>query len=337
MGNKPTSEQKPKTDIGKAFEEKTQEIKVSMDKTAKEIQTSFEDAAKDMQVKAKAFQNVVEEKSKAFQNVVEEKSKAFQNVMEEKTQEVQTKLGLIKKTVVEPLPPAVEERDPRLCRLISTVGTNADYTRNIAGLRLLPAGSAFYTSSGKLQNRGILGIIHAATGSSSRDGKGLSPTLASVANSVRNAMILAQRHEHTKIAIPFIGGAIFLSRIMTTLEELAGVIIKAAIEHKGSLKVALVPYGDQDTQLFQKVLDKLLADEQYANARDGSIEICAGDITMKNIHGADVIVNAANTEAKFGGGLSGAIGHATSQQQQIDREASKIVASFIDEFINQHN
>jgi O-acetyl-ADP-ribose deacetylase (regulator of RNase III) len=325
MGNKPTSEQKPKTDIGKAFEEKTQEIKVSMDKTAKEIQTSFEDAAKDMQVKAKAFQNVVEEKSKAFQNVVEEKSKAFQNVMEEKTQEVQTKLGLIKKTVVEPLPPAVEERDPRLCRLISTVGANADYTRNIAGLRLLPAGSAFYTSSGKLQNRGILGIIHAATGSSSRDGKGLSP------------MILAQRHEHTKIAIPFIGGAIFLSRIMTTLEELAGVIIKAAIEHKGSLKVALVPYGDQDTQLFQKVLDKLLADEQYANARDGSIEICAGDITMKNIHGADVIVNAANTEAKFGGGLSGAIGHATSQQQQIDREASKIVASFIDEFINQHN
>jgi O-acetyl-ADP-ribose deacetylase (regulator of RNase III)/gas vesicle protein len=339
MGNKQTSEQKPNVfeektreihekakELGNQIEEKAKELGNQIQEKSKEIgnqiQTSFEGAAKDVQEKAKALQVTIDAKTK------------------EVTKEVQTKLGLGKQPVVEPweqLEPAVEENHPQLSKVISTLATNSEYTRNIAGLRLLPAGSAFYTSSGKLHSRGILGIIHAATGSSSREGRGLSPTVQSVANSVRNALILAQRRHHRKIAIPFIGGAIFLNRLATTPEVLATAIIKTSLDHKGPLKVALVPYGAEDTWLFQQVLEKLLAEEKYADARDGSIEVCPGDITRPNVHGADVIVNAANMEARFGGGVSGAIARATDEQRLIDQEASKIVAMFIEEYINQHS
>jgi O-acetyl-ADP-ribose deacetylase (regulator of RNase III) len=325
--------------IDRAIDEKTKAVQASLRESKANIDRAFEEKTKAIQASLReskeTIDRTIEEKTKAMQASLRESKANIDRTIDEQTKAVQNLLGL-NKTVAVHIDPAVEDRDPNLARSVSSLCTNADYSRNVAGLKLLPAGSAFYTSSGSLANYGITGVIHAATGSSSRDGKGLSPTLQSVANSVRNCLILAARREHKKIAIPFIGGALFLNRIATTPEILAATIVRSALEHKGDLVVALVPFGPQDTWLFQQTLDKLLAEEQYAASRDGSIEVCPGDITKSTVHGADVIVNAANTEARFGGGVSGAIARATGCQQAIDREAGKIVNAFISEFINQH-
>lgn len=42
----------------------------------------------------------------------------------------------------------------------------------------------------------------------------------------------------------------------------------------------------------------------------------------------DAIVNAANTQVQFGGGISRAIGNATGQRNQIDHEAGDCINSF---------
>ena len=280
--------------------------------------------------------STLQEKTRAIQQSIEEKTKAVQVSFDNNTKAMQNMLGLNKAVSIK-VEPAVEDFCEELAQTISTVGTNTEYGMNQVGLRLLPNGSAFYTSSGSLSSRGIKAIIHAASGSSSRDGRGLTPTLHSVANCVRNALILAKRRNHTKIAIPFIGGALFLTRIGTTLDLLANAIIRAVLDNRGSMQVALVPFGPQDTWLFQQVLENLLKEPQYASTRnDGSVEVTPGDITRYDVHGADVIVNAANTEGKFGGGVSGAIGQATGNKTQIDHEASKIIAAFISKYINHH-
>jgi len=229
----------------------------------------------------------------------------------------------------------VEDRDPSLARVVSSVGTDPEYTKNIAGLKLLPIGSAFYTSSGALKKVGISGIIHAAIGSIGREGKGLTPTLSSVSNCVKNSIILAQRNYHSKVAIPFIGGMIFLQRTGLDPEVLARGVIRSALDNKGRiLKVSLVTFGEEHTTLFQNILKEFLADPQYTE-HVNSIEVCPGDITKFETHGCDVIVNAANIEGRFFGGVSGAIALASENAAAIDREAAKIVNRYIGAYLSQ--
>lgn len=228
----------------------------------------------------------------------------------------------------------VEDRAPALSKVVASAGTNPEYTKNIAGLKLLPIGSAYYTSSGAMKASGITGIIHAAIGSISRNGKGLTPTLQSVSNCVKNSITLAIKNFHSKIAIPFIGGMIFLQRTGLDPEVLARAVIKSALDHKGRiLRVSLVTFGEEHTNLFQKILKELLADSHYSE-HVNSVEICPGDITKFATHGADVIVNAANIEGRFFGGVSGAIALASENAAAIDREAAKIVNAYIAEYLN---
>ena len=230
---------------------------------------------------------------------------------------------------------SVEHRDPELAQKISSLGTEADYGINVAGIKLLPVGCAFYTSSGALESTGISGIIHAAIGSASRDGRGFAPTLNSVSNSVRNSLVLARRRNHKRIAIPFIGGMIFLNRTFCTKDQLARAIVKTVLEHKDGLEVRLIPYGAEDTWLFQQIVEEMQG--QCPSAGGGAVQVCPGDITKFNLHGSDVIVNVATTEAKLGGGVSVAIGTASQSQATIDHEAAKIVSAYIDAYVNQHN
>ena len=207
---------------------------------------------------------------------------------------------------------SVEHRDPELAQKISSLGTEADYGINVAGIKLLPVGCAFYTSSGALESTGISGIIHAAIGSASRDGRGFAPTLNSVSNSVRNSLVLARRRNHKRIAI----------QACCTKDQLARAIVKTVLEHRDGLEVRLIPYGAEDTWLFQQIVEEMQG--QCPSAGGGAVQVCPGDITKFNLHGSDVIVNVATTEAKLGGGVS-------------VHEAAKIVSAYIDAYVNQHN
>ena len=53
-----------------------------------------------------------------------------------------------------------------------------------------------------------------------------------------------------------------------------------------------------------------------------------GDIRDKNIHGAKVIVNAANTQIKFGGGVSGAIAEQVGDKVKIEAKAREWIEQF---------
>jgi O-acetyl-ADP-ribose deacetylase (regulator of RNase III) len=55
--------------------------------------------------------------------------------------------------------------------------------------------------------------------------------------------------------------------------------------------------------------------------------VLSGSITDARLHGASAIVNAANMEVTFGGGLSGAIAKATGRADEINEEARRAIES----------
>lgn len=226
----------------------------------------------------------------------------------------------------------IENLYPQELKMISSVGTV--YSRNVIAKKMAPRGSAVITSSGDLAKQGITQIVHAATGSSAHGlGPKFEPTLESVANSVKNSMILAKRYGHKTIAIPFIGGNIFLGRIGTTREKLAETIVRAALEECGTLQLRLITYSSDrtkegpDTTLFKSKLAQLLSEARFKNAGSNA-QVIQGGITDFSLHQASVIVNAANMEVRFGGGISGAIAGSTGDSIAIDDEAASAVAKF---------
>lgn len=202
--------------------------------------------------------------------------------------------------------------------VIADEGTTPDdpsRTRN-----MLPRGSALVTSSGDLAAKGITHIIHAATGSSGLSGGAFDPTLESVRLSVLNSLALAKRFGAKRVALPFIGGKIFLGRIGTTPEKLAETIVRAALDGGGSLEIRFVLFDEEQTRMFQRILD--------AVGPDPAVRALRGNLVSFEDHGSDFIVNAANTEVRFGDGVSGAIGRASGQIRQIDDEARKAIETY---------
>ena len=207
---------------------------------------------------------------------------------------------------------------------IASMGTEIDAEVRAAGM--LPRGSAIVTSSGNLSQQGIQHIIHAATGSMTRNGPKFDPTVKSVTDSVRNSLDLARNNGDHRVAIPFIGGKIFVERIGVSPQELADRIVESAIKNRGNLELRFVTFGDEDTQLFKHALAKYGASLTPAQAA-----VMPGSITDHSLHGASVIINAANLEVQFGGGLSGAIGRATGNSHKIDQEAQDAIRAFYSE------
>ncbi len=99
--------------------------------------------------------------------------------------------------------------------------------------------------------------------------------------------------------------------------------MQAAIEHRGDLELRFVTFGEEDTLVFKKALKKFGAD-----LSPSQVAVVSGSITDFSVHGASAIVNAANMEVQFGGGLSGAIGRATGDPAVIDREARKVIREY---------
>ncbi len=225
----------------------------------------------------------------------------------------------------------VENSSRDLGSRISTLDTL--YTIEVAEDNLLPAGSALLTSSGALEATGITAIIHAASGSNdpSRDriaDSPFKPTLKSVAASVKNSLILAHKNGHKRVAVPFIGGKIFAPRIGVELNDLANAVIQSTLVNARelALEIRFTTHSDEDTGLFQRIVGEKL-ETTFSDLR-GAVEVVQGDITVFSKHGASAIVNAANIEVVFGGGISGAIARSTRNVRAIDAEAAALVTTF---------
>jgi O-acetyl-ADP-ribose deacetylase (regulator of RNase III) len=191
------------------------------------------------------------------------------------------------------------------------------------GPLLLPKGSAFLTSSGALFNQGITAIIHAATGSSLHSGREYRPSLQSVEHSIHNAIELAEKNHHHRIAIPLVGGGIFLSRLGVSQLTLAEYIVKAALNARRFIEVRFVALDPFEFELLKKATDpykKLLP--------PGTIDSVLGSLLDFSVHRSSVIVNPGNTEALFGGGLSGQIAKRSEEKDQINEESQKILKAF---------
>ena len=139
---------------------------------------------------------------------------------------------------------------------------------------MMPRGSALATSSGRLSEQGITQIIHAATGSMSRGGKEFDPTLKGVVDAVQNSLELARLNGHRRVAVPFLGGKIFVDRIGIAPQELANAIVKKAIDARGDAEIRFVTFGDFDTGLFQNAVR-----EFGASLPSGAVQVTPGSIT----------------------------------------------------------
>jgi O-acetyl-ADP-ribose deacetylase (regulator of RNase III) len=199
--------------------------------------------------------------------------------------------------------------------------------KEVADAQMLPRGAAILTDSGNLKNTGITSIIHAASGSSTKKGDAFKPTMEGVTTSVKNSLILAKRFNHKTVAVPFIGGSIFLSSIGVTPEELSMAIIRASLKNRGDLNIRFVTLGATDTKIFQDNLSSILTEAEFKNVGTAA-QVTPGSITSFSVHGASAIVNAANMEVRFGGGISGAIASATGDSKSIDDAAKKLVSDF---------
>lgn len=192
----------------------------------------------------------------------------------------------------------------------------------VKAAKMLPRGSALATSSGDLEKSGIRQIIHAATGSSTMDGPDFTPTLAGVTDSVKNSLALARANGHKRVALPFLGGKIFVDRIGVAPQALADAIVEKAIKERNGLEIRFVTFGDEDTRLFQNAVAKY-----RGSLTDSDVSVLSGSLTNAKLHGASAIVNAANMEVQFGGGLSGVIGEASGQAERINEEARQAIES----------
>ena len=204
---------------------------------------------------------------------------------------------------------------------IAFAGTQIDPEVKSAGM--LPRGSALLTSSGNLAKHGIRHIIHAATGSMTKTGPKFDPTMKGVTDSIRNALNLAKNFGDHRLAIPFLGGKIFIDRIGVSPQTLADHIVETAIQYRGDLELRFVTLGNEDTQIFKNSLAK------YGKSLSSTqVSLVSGSITQFSLHGASAIVNAANMEVSFGGGLSGVIANAAGNAKKIDQEAQKAIHIF---------
>jgi O-acetyl-ADP-ribose deacetylase (regulator of RNase III) len=200
---------------------------------------------------------------------------------------------------------------------------------------MLPIGSAALTSSGAMSDSGIKGIIHAASGSMTMHSGIYNPSITGVVKAIKNSLRIAKRKGFDSVAIPFIGGGIFLNSIGISKNELAHTIISTALKNIGGLKLSFVAYTQNDFEVFEDEYEKALAQQSKLSKFADKIlfrktlakrtNVLRGSITNFDLHKRELIINAANTELIFGGGLSGFIGKMSQESGRIDHECQLMI------------
>lgn len=199
---------------------------------------------------------------------------------------------------------------------------------------LLPRGSALKTSTGQL-SPDITAIYHAATGTMNYYSPMLpyyEPSLQSVEDSISGCFVLAKIFGNKRVAMPYIGGRIFKQRIFKGMglsaqeedERLVKTIVEATIKYAGihAIDYCFVAFDDATFNYFYNQFMVSGEADSIAN------HVVQGDITTYSLHQCDAIVNAANMEVQFGGGISGAIAQATNDQVNIDKAATLAIQNF---------
>lgn len=217
-------------------------------------------------------------------------------------------------------------------------------TNRVEALRdnMVPVGSAVLTNAGNLQDSGIKAVVHAAYGDMSGSDGIYKPSLESIKKAVINSILVAKKSGYKSIAFPLLGGGIFLGRTGATKGELIHTIMDAALLYNKGMEIAFVAYAPAEQELFAKAFPKAL--ESYSTKRRLTKDFLLGRKSMKkraavyngsvtdyNLHGAEVIVNAANTEIMIGGGLSGVIGRATGEASLMDADGQDVKDALIRE------
>lgn len=199
------------------------------------------------------------------------------------------------------------------------------HQRKVREARMFPRGAAVLTRSGDLAKSGIKYIIHAAPGAMASEGPEFNPTLEGLKLSVKNSLYLAKKMGIECVAMPFIGSGIFQKALGVTKEKLASEIVTAALEANNGIRVVFVPFGDEDTAIFST----LLKSEKHGSQNLPSHFVLApGSILDFPTHKCDTIVNAANMELQFGGGLSGRIAEATGEARAINAVAKDFLVKY---------
>lgn len=203
----------------------------------------------------------------------------------------------------------------------SVSANNTPLDKTLESLHMVPLGASVWTSSGHLASSGITAIAQAASGAMARFGVGFDPTRESVAACIENSFLLAVKNGHNRLAVPFIASNIFLDRIIPAIDkdELAALIVKSCSLYRQNVDAVVVAYGAGDMAHFKKAMT--------ANT-DKGVSLVEGSVTHYTDHKCSAIVNAANMEVIFGGGLSGIIGNATGQITQINAEAAALIKEF---------
>lgn len=207
------------------------------------------------------------------------------------------------------------------------------YDSEVARAQMAPRGSAALTAAGQIPN--IKNIIHVATGSMTQSGYKFAPTLEGIQFSIRNSIHLAEYKEFKCIAIPFIGSGIFFDRIgVNSKEGLAFKIYQAIASASTDVKVIPVAYSAEDFNSFTSAYNtakKQIAQQSKSlfSSQPSKIQPpVQGSLLDYNVHKCSVIVNPANMELTFGGGLSGMIARQTQESQAIDQELNRLIKKY---------
>lgn len=204
---------------------------------------------------------------------------------------------------------------------------------DVRNAHMFPRGAAVLTQSGNLEKVGIKQIIHAAPGAMGKSGVNFAPTVKGLRLSVKNAIWLAEKMKLNCLAIPFIGGGIFHGAMGVSKEKLAGEIVDAAVATKTKTRVIFVPFGADDTAIFKKIMQPPASGIRGILTRHipAHFTLAPGSLVDFQIHKCETIVNAANMELHFGGGLSGRIGDATGQAAAINAAAQILLKKYYGE------
>ncbi|MCE8163242.1 MAG: hypothetical protein I3273_02605 [Candidatus Moeniiplasma glomeromycotorum] len=218
---------------------------------------------------------------------------------------------------------------------ISSIGT--ENTKKITGQ--LPYGSVLLTDTGDsspLKDKGITHIAHAAMMPLNSDRSNETKFRVVAALCIQNAVFLAEKHGHEKLATCFLGGKIYCS-VEEAKPPLAVAIILAGLgQLEGCSKMKKIYFVDFDGNYFKdakETIEKGMAG--MAKVKNlNRIEVVNGDLCKQKgslVHDATIIVNSENAQMGWGDGISGAIGNALgAEKSRIGAEREKLRDEFND-------